>query len=336
MLEHELRELGIFRISIPIPFREAGGPVNAYVIEQGDGLLVFDPGLGTGPAQAALAGGFARIGHRFDEVSRIILSHGHLDHYGAAAWVVEQAGHEIPVSIHSADSNKVLQTGEYWPAMLRRNGALFARLGMPSGTLEETAVRIERSPDLGRRLARVEPLVAGEKVRCKHVTLEVLHMPGHTIGLCCLYDPDHRLLFSADHLLERVSPNPIIDLRPDGERSSFKPLVSYLESLERVRSLAVDLVLPGHAEPFGDCLKVMNSLAGFYRRRQARILEILGRGPLTAYEISQELFLSGDGFELIMMISETLGNLEVLEGRGEVERETGGEFIRFRKAGGAA
>jgi glyoxylase-like metal-dependent hydrolase (beta-lactamase superfamily II) len=335
MREHELRELGIFRISVPIPFREAGGPVNAYVIEQGDGLLLFDPGLGTDLAQTTLAEGFARVGHRFDEVKRIILSHGHLDHFGAAAWVVERAGHEIPISIHSADSNKVLQTGEFWPAMLRRNAALFARLGMPLSVLEETAARLDRNPDLGRRIARVEPLITGEKVRCKHVTLEVLHMPGHTIGLCCLYAPDHRLLFSADHLLERVSPNPIIDLRPDGGRSSFKPLISYLKSLERVRSLAVDLVLPGHAEPFGDCLKVMSSLEGFYQRRQARILEILERGPLTVYEITNELFLSGGGFELIMMISETLGNLEVLEERGKVEQETGGEFIRFRVAGRA-
>jgi DNA-binding PadR family transcriptional regulator len=99
--------------------------------------------------------------------------------------------------------------------------------------------------------------------------------------------------------------------------------------------LPVDLVLPGHAEPFNDCHKIINSLSGFYQRRQERILEILRRGPLTAYEIMKELFLSGDGFELIMMVSETLGNLEVLEERGEVEREIKGELIRFRIVGGA-
>jgi glyoxylase-like metal-dependent hydrolase (beta-lactamase superfamily II) len=335
MQERDLRELGIFRISVPIPFRQAGGPVNAYVIEKEHGLLVFDPGLGTKSSQAALAEGFARIGHRFEEVDRIILSHGHIDHFGAAAWVIEQAGHGIPISIHRADSHKVLQTGEYWPAMLRRNGELFSRLGMPLQVLEETAASLDRNPVLGQRLASVQSLVAGEKVKCKHVTLEVLHMPGHTIGLCCLYAPDHRLLFSADHLLERVSPNPIIDLRSDGERSSFRPLVSYLESVQRVRALAVDLVLPGHAEPFSNCLKVIDSLSAFYQRRQAKILEILRRRPLTVYALTKELFLSGDGFELIMMVSEALGNLEVLEENGEVERATEGEFIRFRIAGGA-
>jgi glyoxylase-like metal-dependent hydrolase (beta-lactamase superfamily II) len=157
-------------------------------------------------------------------------------------------------------------------------------------------------------------------------------MPGHTPGLCCLYERNHRLLFSADHVLERVSPNPLIDLRPNGEPSSFKPLVSYFESLERVRSLAVDLVLPGHATPFNACIDVIDSLHDFYRRRQAKIIEILERGPRTAYEVMRELFLSSDGFELILMISEILGNIEVLEKRGEVVREEEDEFILFRTA----
>ena len=68
MQEHELGKLGIFRIPLPIPFVQAGGPVNAYVVEEESGLLLFDPGLGTKQSQAALAEGLALIGHRFDEV----------------------------------------------------------------------------------------------------------------------------------------------------------------------------------------------------------------------------------------------------------------------------
>jgi glyoxylase-like metal-dependent hydrolase (beta-lactamase superfamily II) len=331
MKEHELRELGIFRIPLPIPFRQAGGPVNAYIIEEEHGLLIFDPGLGTAPSQAALSEGFARIGRRFEEVNRILISHGHLDHFGAAAWVVEQAGHPIPISIHNADRDKVLQSGADWPILLNRNAGLFTQLGMPLKVLEETSAAIGRNASLGRKLTDVMPLTPGERYRCRHVTLEVHHMPGHTTGLCCLYEPNHRLLFSADHLLERVSPNPVIDLSVDGERSSFKPLISYFQSLEKVRSLAIDQVLPGHSEPFDHCTEVIDSLSSFYERRQAKILEILDCGPLTVYEIMKNLFLSGDGFELILMISETLGNLELLEERGVVKRDTGGKFIRFHQ-----
>jgi glyoxylase-like metal-dependent hydrolase (beta-lactamase superfamily II) len=328
--ENELRALGIFRISLPIPFRQAGGPVNAYLIEEDNGLLLFDPGLGTEESKSALADGFRQTGHRFDEVNRIVLSHGHIDHFGAAAWILQQTGREIPVLIHSADADKVLESGPDWPALLRSNRSHLQRLGVPLSLLEETAAGLVRSAELGQRLAKVTPLAAGEKFRCKHVALEVHHMPGHTTGVCCLFDRAHRLLFSADHLLERVSPNPLMDLRADGSVSEFKPLISYFASLDRVGSLGADLVLPGHAEPFGNCFEVIASLAGFYERRQAKIIEILKRGPQTVYAVMQELFSSPDGFELILMMSESLGNMEMLEAKGEVERETEGDFIRFR------
>jgi glyoxylase-like metal-dependent hydrolase (beta-lactamase superfamily II) len=332
MKESELGDLGIFRIPIPIPFSQAGGPANVYIIEEECGLMVFDTGLGTESSQVALAEGLARIGHRLEEVNRIVISHGHIDHFGSAAWIQEQAGRSVPIFIHSADADKVLESGLEWPAMLDRNSQYFLMLGVPLAVLEETAVIMSRNPSLGRRLAEVHPLIPGEKFRCKHVTLEALHMPGHTTGLCCLYEADHRLLFSADHLLERVSPNPLMDLGPEGKPSPFQPLISYFRSINRLRALSIDLILPGHAEPFAEHLSVIDSLIAFYTRRQSKLLKALKRGSLTVYEAMQELFSRKSGFELILMLSETLGNLEVLEDKGETKREMDGDCIRFRLA----
>jgi glyoxylase-like metal-dependent hydrolase (beta-lactamase superfamily II) len=329
MQEHELDDLGIFRIPVPIPFRQAGGPANVYIVEEEYGFLLFDTGLGTNESRAALSEGLARTGHRFEDVNRIILSHGHFDHFGAAAWIQAQIGRSVPISIHTADAGKVLESGADWPALLMRNGRYFSTLGVPMPMLEETAAIIGRDAEMGRRLADVTPLLPGERFRCKHVTLEVLHMPGHTPGLCCLYDRDHRLLFSADHLLEHVSPNPLIELSPRGEAPSSKPLITYFESIDRVRALSIDLVLPGHATPFSAHRKVIDSLSDFYARRQAKLVDVLKRRPLTVYEAMKELFTSDIGFELILMISETLGNLEVLEARGKITREIDGELIRF-------
>jgi glyoxylase-like metal-dependent hydrolase (beta-lactamase superfamily II) len=330
MQEHELRTLGIFRIPVPIPFVQAGGPVNAYIFEEENGLLLFDPGLGTAQSQAALADGLALSGHRFNEVNRIVLSHGHIDHFGAAAWVLERIGRTIPIHIHGADAGKVLQSGSDWPLLLTRNSSYLSKLGLPLGVLEEMVSSMGRDGEMGRRLRNVTPLRPGDTFQCRHVTLEVHHMPGHTPGLCCLYERNHRLLFSADHLLEHVSPNPLIELEPGGEPLSFKPLVTYFESLERVRALDVDLVLPGHAAPFGRYLSAIESLAAFYDRRQAKLRQALKRGPLTVYEAVSELFPPNKTFELFLMMSEALGNLELLEHRGEIAREADGEFIRFR------
>lgn len=332
MQEPELRDLGIFRIPIPVPFPQAGGPSNVYVVEGERGLLLFDAGLGAPASQAALADGLARTGHRFEEVERIVLSHGHVDHFGGAAWVQEQAGRHIPISIHPADAGKVLRSGEARNSWLARIGAYLARLGVPLDLLAQMGAAVRKDVALGRHLNGVEPLCQGDVFECAHVTLEVHHMPGHTPGLCCLHEPRQRLLFAADHLLERVSPNPLIDIGAEGETGQFRPLVSYLESVSRVRSMEIDLVLPGHARPFGDSRKVIDSLVGFYARRQRKLGAALREGPLTAYQAMTRLFPRRTVGELFLMMSETMGNLEVLEERGEVLRLTDGEFIRFRRS----
>jgi glyoxylase-like metal-dependent hydrolase (beta-lactamase superfamily II) len=333
MQEPDLRDLGIFRIPIPIPFPQAGGPSNVYVVEAKRGVLLFDAGLGTPAAQAALADGLARAGHRFEDVERIVLSHGHVDHFGAAAWVQEQAGRRIPISIHPADADKVLQTGAARERWLARIGAHLARLGVPVETLLQMGAAVGKDVGLGRHLTEVEPLDQGDVFECKQVTLEVHHMPGHTPGLCCLHEPGRRLFFASDHLLERVSPNPLIDVGSEGDTGHFKPLVSYFESVSRVRSMEIDLVLPGHATPFTDYRKVIDSLAGFYRRRQKKLRAALREGPLTVYEAMKRLFPTQTIGEIFLMMSETLGNLEVLEERGDVLRMTDGALIRFRLAG---
>jgi glyoxylase-like metal-dependent hydrolase (beta-lactamase superfamily II) len=330
MQEEELGSLGIHRISIPIPFRQAGGPANAYVIEEDRGIMLFDVGIGMDASQLALARGLTQIGYGFKDVNRIIFSHGHIDHFGAAVWALEQIGRTIPVMIHNADAGKVLESGPDLLTLIGMNSRYLSRLGVPLPLLDDMMAAIGREAGLARRLASVTPLTQGDKFQCKQVTLEVLHMPGHTPGLCCLYDREHRLLFSADHLLERVSPNPLIELRADGEPASFKPLISYFESIDRVRALPVDLVLPGHATPFAAHRDVIDSLFKFYEQRQSKLLAALRRRPRTVYEAMREIFPSSNSFELFLMMSETLGNLELIEKEGKIIRELEDESIRFR------
>src|SRR5512135_3817643 len=115
MTEADLADLGVFRIPIPIPFPQAGGPVNVYLVEEADGgLLMWDAGLGTPEAEAALEEGFRRLGRRPAEVRRILVSHGHVDHAGAARWVQERHGGEVPVYGHPADAGKYVAGGSTW------------------------------------------------------------------------------------------------------------------------------------------------------------------------------------------------------------------------------
>jgi glyoxylase-like metal-dependent hydrolase (beta-lactamase superfamily II) len=71
--------------------------------------------------------------------------------------------------------------------------------------------------------------------------LRVLHTPGHSPGSICLFDAEEGILFSGDTVFTHGSFGRY-DL-PGGERHAL------LKSLERLSTLDVRAIYPGHGEP---------------------------------------------------------------------------------------
>ncbi len=334
MTEADLRALGVHRIPVPVPFPQAGGPVNVYLVEEaGGGFFLFDSGLGSPDGTAAVEAGVARLGKKLSDATRIVVSHGHVDHYGAARFVQERHGGELPVYAHPADAPKMVEGGWRWSDQAPRYGAYLARLGVPAEVLAVVVRASGAGFELARRVREVRPIGEGEVLRGRAVKFEVMHMPGHTPGLLCLYDREQRLFISDDHLLEKISPNPLIELGPNGEEGFFRPLLAYLASLGRLHPLDVDLVLPGHGPGFTGHRRVIDSLVFFYGKRQAKIRDALAKGPRTGWEVTAALFPLAKPPDAFLTVSETVANLEVLEARGEIAREDDGATIRFRLLG---
>ncbi len=329
MTEADLAALGVHRIAVPIPFVAAGGPVNLYVIEAADGsLTLFDAGFGSEEARAALLAGFARLGRRLAEVTRIVVSHGHVDHFGAARFVQEQGGAEVLA--HPADLPKIDAAGPRFADHAPAFDAHFARLGVPEAVRQALLRSGERSYGSASRLDGVRPLADGDVVEGRHVRFTVRHWPGHTPGLVALHEPRLGLLLPADHLLERISPNPLIELGPDGQDGFFRPLLAYQASLAQTRALDLELVLPGHGPPFRGHRAVIDGLTAFYLKRQARLAAALRAGPRTGWQLCQELFPAAGPADAFLTMSETVANLEALEARGEVAREARGAGWAYR------
>jgi glyoxylase-like metal-dependent hydrolase (beta-lactamase superfamily II) len=332
--EQDLAALGVHRIAVPIPFVAAGGPVNLVVIEGADGALtLFDAGLGTPEAQGALAAGLAALGLRFEQVTRIVISHGHVDHFGAARFVEEQAGHPVLVEAHPADRPKIDEGGPRFRERAPYFDAHLARHGVPPEVREALLRASDASYGLSRRVPGVRAVTEATVVEGRGARFEVLHFPGHTPGLVTLHEPRLKVLVAADHLLQRISPNPLIELGPNGEADHFRPLVAYLTSLARTRALDLDLVIPGHGPAFSGHREVIDGLLGFYLKRQAKLVGLLADGPRTGWELCAALFPKARSAEGFLTMSETLANLEVLEDAGAVAREQDGAGWRYRAAG---
>jgi glyoxylase-like metal-dependent hydrolase (beta-lactamase superfamily II) len=313
-----LERLGVHRIPVPIPFPEAGGPVNVYAIEEeGGGVALFDAGIGTREGSATLKAGFDALGLSLGDVRRIFVSHGHIDHYGYARAAQEASG--APVYVHRRDHDKVTGRDRTRPR-LDSYAAYLSKLGASLDLLEHVQIHWQDSNRMARPLERVEPLEPDTLLRFRRFTAQVLHLPGHTPGLVCLWDAEHRVLFSDDHLLERVSPNPLLDLE-GGDEPVHKALIEYIRSAKRVRELPVELVAPGHSDPFSGHVELIDRLLGFYDKRQARILELLrADGAQMPAQLVPRIFPRAREHHLYLTLSEVMGNIEVLEAAGRVAR----------------
>ncbi|MCC6332742.1 MAG: MBL fold metallo-hydrolase [Myxococcales bacterium] len=331
--ERFLSSLGVHRIPVPVPFLEAGGPVNVYAILDEDGRwTLFDTGVGTSDGLAALRGGANEAGVDLRNLSRILVSHGHVDHYGNAQTLAEESG--AKVHVHPADLSKVLGQERFAALLARHRGYFLTALGVPEPLVDEMTAVAGRSKPVSRAVerARVELLEPGTRLRFRHFDAVVQHYPGHTPGLVCLHAPAQRLFFADDHLLAKVSPNPLLDLSQGEGGTKFLALARYLESAKAVHALDLAAVLPGHGPSFHGHRALLDGLFGFYQGRQDKLLSRVQASPATVYELLAVLFPRRDVPRLVLMLSEVLGNLEVLEARGRLRREAVAGVVRYAAA----
>lgn len=303
----------VHRIELPTPFPV--GPVNAYLL-LGDPLTLVDAGPKTEAAQAALESGVAATGRRIEEIQRIILTHGHSDHFGNAAWVQARSG--APVLAHPADRPKF--AGERWVTdSLRKH---FLAAGLPESFLPTFTERIRGLRHLFDAVPEFQPLQDGDTVPLDRSGLRVLHCPGHSIGHICLYHEDGALV-AGDLLLEEISPNPVVEFDARGERIPTLP--QYLHSLRRVLLLNCEIAYPGHGGPITNPSVRIRELIAHHEQRKEEIHARLGRGGKTLVALCREVYPRLDDLNLMLALSEVVGHLDLLaeEKRVGITRRAG-------------
>ena len=148
-------------------------PVTPYqqncslVWDEAGRAALIDPG---GEAERLLA----EVAKRSLTLESLLLTHGHLDHVGAALELRDALG--IPIIGPQRDE-------QFWLDSLPQQAELFgfppARVFTPDQWLED-----------------------GDRVEVGSIRFEVLHCPGHTPGHVVFYQPEARLAFVGDVLFK--------------------------------------------------------------------------------------------------------------------------------------
>jgi len=269
--------------------------VNAYLLEADDGWTLVDTGLGFPDATETWREALASMRH----VSRIVVTHFHPDHLGAAADVHALTGAPVLQSARDAELTRLVWGDATWPERLAE---WFERHGMPRAAARTTV-------DEGRLYGRFiryapNPEALGDEV----AGWRVVPTPGHADGHVCLLRDG--VLIAGDHLLADISP--AVGLYPHGDAD---PLGAYLASLERVEALAPRLVLPGHGDPFEDGAARARELVAHHRTRLADTRAALSaEGGRSAHDVALDLFGERlvDDSSRRFAVAETLAHLERL------------------------
>jgi len=305
----------IHRIILPLPGRQPG-PVNAYLFT-GKQTTLLDTGISR--TARHLEESLRQIGIGFSDIDRIILTHGHIDHYGAARHVVKRSSGHAAVAVHREDRPGV-ETGmevsdRQFSKFYRIMGVplvfelLFYGMGLFFSSLAENC--------------RVDFCLSdGEKIQMGDYEATIISTPGHTKGSICLYLEKEGILFSGDHVLGHITPNAFVMLESDFDIPWRMSQLEFYDSLRKIESLAPRIVYPAHGKPITD----LPGTAAMYREqfslRQEKILAILRKGAFPVYRIARSLFPEISGkrlpLEIFLAVSEVFTHLQVLEKDGMV------------------
>jgi glyoxylase-like metal-dependent hydrolase (beta-lactamase superfamily II) len=343
---------GVFRAQLPIALPGLGH-VNCYLMEDGDGFAVVDPGMPDPASYAALQHRLAQVGATPERIHTVLVTHSHPDHFGGAGRLRVVAGADIVAheqfrtlfdqaddDLHELLDAKapVVEPDGFDPADFARYllgdediPDLPARLTpwggeMPFPPKEEILHMREWDERTKRGFLTPTPttrIADGEVVRLARREWVAIHTPGHTGDHVCLFDPDDGTLLSGDHVLPTITPH------ISGLTHSPDSLAEFFAALERVGSLeGVGTVLPAHGDPFTD-LPARTAAIRQHHEERLDLLREIGHqiGPATVVEFSHQLFQQRSWGA--MAESETYAHLEHLRLAGEARRRSDGPAFLY-------
>lgn len=151
------------------------------------------------------------LGMKGTDISRVILTHIHVDHSGGLAWFVDKFNPEVHVFETDADA-------------IEKGDMRMTLASMFKGSFDKTRVDVRLKP--------------GERLSMGKYSFKVLHTPGHSSGSICLWDDITKVLISGDTVFADGSFG-----RTDFPSGNLGELINSLNSLAE---LDAEVLLPGH------------------------------------------------------------------------------------------
>ena len=280
---------GVHRVPLPLP-DDGLHAVNVYLLEDladDGGIVMIDGGWAIPEARKALEEALASLGRDLGDLTHILVTHIHRDHYTQAV-----------------ELRRLLGSRVYLGAGERPGLTMLERLASnePAGSLEtlrragagELADRVRRMDHGGYDPEVWEPpdrWLGAETLRFGESELRVVPTPGHTKGHVVFLDERRGLLFSGDHVLPHITPSIGFELAEPGGL----PLADYLDSLRLMTRYADARLLPAHGPVTDSAHARVGELLAHHDDRLDKSLAALGESTRDAHEVARAAGLDAPG-----------------------------------------
>jgi glyoxylase-like metal-dependent hydrolase (beta-lactamase superfamily II) len=286
---------------------------------------LIDSGSGLGNSNDHLMRGIAAVHDGFGEaielsdIKRILITHGHIDHFGGVAFAQEQAVAQI--GIHELDRRVLVAYEERVIIATKDLRVYLERAGVRDEMRRRLMEMYGFAKKTFRSVAVDFPLNEGMELD----GMQFIHTPGHCPGQVCILIGD--ILISADHILARITPH-----QAPESITPYTGLGHYLEALSKTAQIeGIRLALGGHEDPIEHVYERIEAIRTSHLRKLERVLDIIRQAsqPCTISEISKAMYPERHSYDVLLALEEVGAHVEYLYHHGqlavcnldEVERE---------------
>ncbi|MHA1605851.1 MAG: MBL fold metallo-hydrolase [Candidatus Freyarchaeota archaeon] len=285
-----LDNIYVFTLNLPFP---ATPELNVYYLDEGE-PVVIDTGLGDQRSMRIFSSELRDISRGLSDVEVIINTHEHIEHFGGNQKIKEASGARVVASYKAAP---IIENYHQHILSLKNN---LSHLDFEP----EMKQMINRYFDFPLLIdeSKVERRVGDwDTISLDGFGLRVFETPGHAYGHICLHDEDRKILFSGDHVigtgttfvgygwreLFKMSMTTVLD----SEAGEPDNISLYIESLEKLQSLDLELILPAHGSPITESYKKLREdIQRKLSREQAFLRVLEKRREMTLEDLTVEVY----------------------------------------------
>lgn len=280
----------------------------AYVVQKDEYCVLIDSGSGTDTSHGNLLAGLQRAKLQPSDLTHILLTHAHIDHFGGLLKLRPVTTAKI--GCHELDVQNVAHHEATLVWLSRR----FASFLEETGLTEEAREHALNMFRLSERVYQSTPInFTYEAVGMQLGLFEFVHLPGHCPGHVAIRMDD--AVFCGDMVVEGITTH----LSPESVHP-FNGLSHYLDSLALFQRWAKDarLIFNGHDDVIIDLPGQIDAAKQNIIRRISKAIEALNQ-PLTIAEICVAVYGEIGGYNQLLVIEKTGAYVEYLYQRGLIE-----------------